>query len=63
MTSAINWSDQPLGQITDAALAARLGVGPTTVAQARRALGILGHRDRPAGKPVTAKKGGQVDQS
>jgi hypothetical protein len=56
--ASIDWTAQPLGQITDAALAARLGVRTSVVAQARRSLGILGHRDRPVALSATRGAGG-----
>lgn len=40
----IDWSAQPLGRITDAALAAQLGITTARVAHARRRLGIPGFR-------------------
>lgn len=46
----INWDDQPLGKMPDARLARKLGVGQTTVCEARKRRGIpvyRGGRQRP----------------
>lgn len=54
----IDWSQQPLGQMTDAKLAKKLGVTPNTVFTRRRLLGIppFGRQGRkPKKKTATVK--------
>jgi hypothetical protein len=57
----INWNDQPLGELPDAALAARLGTNPSRVATARRGLGVPGYRT--AGPAPTRPAVGPIDWS
>jgi Mn-dependent DtxR family transcriptional regulator len=40
----VDWDNQPLGDVTDAEIARRLGVDPSTVGKARRSRGIKAKR-------------------
>jgi hypothetical protein len=62
-THAIDWTAQPLGKITDAALAKRLGVTTAVVTHTRRKLGIPGLRVVNDAERLAGPGAGKIDWS
>jgi hypothetical protein len=62
-SSAIDWTAQPLGKITDAALAKRLSVTTAVVTHTRRKLGIPGLRVVNDAKRLAGPGAGKIDWS
>lgn len=62
-THAIDWTAQPLGKMTDAALAAQMGVTISAVAHARRRLGIPGLRVVSDAERLAGPGKGEIDWS
>lgn len=60
-THAIDWTAQPLGKMTDAALAVQLGVTRAIVTHTRRKLGIPGLRVVKDAERLAGPGGGKID--